>query len=214
MTWYASVRANVERAMPTRSRRALASLGAALGMLATGAGPCTAQSLGEAARKAREERSSKPASSAPTYTDEDLAERRAQAARTAGTPAPTPTSSPTPEASPVDVPSGLEPQVLREQVPLPPGETDSEPLARQEAFWRARAESARSRVAQAEERLAAAAQRAQDKLASCGLDARRARARAEGAVERAQAELDASRQALADLDDEARRAGALPGWLR
>ncbi len=176
----------------------------------------TAQSLGEAARKAREQREASPAKAAPSYTQDDLDAKRDQAERTGATPEPTPTPSATrtPEADAPVVVLSSESMGPQEERPPRVAQSEEQKRARQEAYWRQRLAAAQARVARAEARLAAAARRAQHALNGCGLDARRAHARAEGAVESAQAELDQARQALEDLPDEARQAGALPGWLR
>ncbi len=88
------------------------------------------------------------------------------------------------------------------------------PEAEQEAYWRARADEARQRVAMARERVAEAEE-------SYGKMRHRNRQRGEPRAivsdERAaaHAELEAALKYLEEeLPEEARRAGALPGWLR
>lgn len=88
------------------------------------------------------------------------------------------------------------------------------PEAEREAYWRARAQEARDRVAAARERVAASDEdyaRMRHRLNERG----EPRAEITNARTSAHAELEAALRYLeSELPEEARRAGALPGWLR
>ena len=180
----------------------------ALGPAASG------QSLGEAARKEKERRQ-KAGPTGPAFTDDDL-RGYAEGGPAAKGAARGPDKSTAGEKGSAD-------KATKE------GTARGGEGAGDEAYWRARAKTARAAVEGAEARVAQAeaAVRAApaggirqpqpgDALAQVPppvvKDAEHQAA--EAALAAARSDLERAKKALADLEEEARRKGVLPGWLR
>jgi hypothetical protein len=160
-------------------------------LLAGGAPPVAAQSLGELAQQ-EQERRKRAAKPAKSFTDKDLAAARAKAGA-AGEAAPAAGASPSPSPSPGASPT-----------PSPAPDRMRDPQL--ERSWRERFAAARRAVAEAEER--AWVMRYEIVWVS-GIPVQQQVRRFEETEELRQA-----KRALADLEEELRRSGLPPGWGR
>jgi hypothetical protein len=158
-----------------------------IALLLAGAVPARPQSLGDAAR--REQEKKRPASPAPSYTQDDLKKKRPGSKGTVSE-LPATGGAPRPDASPSPEPSA-EP------------ETDRGRLERE---WRARFAQARARIADADARAY------EDRIETVFVHGIPVQQRVRVRVETP--ELVAARQALSDLEEELRVSGGLPGWGR
>jgi hypothetical protein len=118
-----------------------------------------------------------------------------------------------PAAQDPDAPAkSAAPQAPAELPLKAPGPDASE--EEQRAYWEARADDARARVANAQDRVAAAEESYQD-LRQRKNERGDTKAKITSERDAAAAELEAALRYLEEeLPEEARRAGALPGWIR
>jgi hypothetical protein len=159
-----------------------------------------AQSLADAARKEKERREKAGATTAPSFTDEDLKKEGA--------------SSESPKSGPS---------------PAPRASSTRAPADHDEAWWRAQAAAKRSAVARAEAEVKRYEQLVEEARTGIrqplpidgvrqvpprrvATDAEKRSAEAGLAASRLQ--LAEATKAMDDLEDEARRKQILPGWLR
>jgi hypothetical protein len=156
-----------------------------LGLLLSLGGFARAQSLGEVARRAQEEKKKPtPGSPAPTYTEVDLTSRERKSKGSVselpvtGSPTPAATATPTPEPDRV----------------------------RLEREWRARFAQARARIAEADARAY------EDRIEVVFVSGIPVQQKVRVKVDTP--ELRESKKALDDLEEELRRSGGLPGWGR
>jgi hypothetical protein len=210
-------------------------------LLAAVAQSAPPQDLGEAAAKEKARRK-KVAGPATVYTNDDL-----DKGKPSPSPSPSPEVAPAPPAGaaappargrrrvgggvnppppPQQPPSGEVRPETDEQGSGPPGVGS----AGAEAYWRGRADAARTALADAEKKLADVQARydATRKVAGIQplpIDALRQippnaqvkteeLIRAENELDEAKKAVDAARKAITALEEEARRKGAPPGWLR
>lgn len=155
-----------------------------LGLLLSLCGFAHAQSLGEAARRAAQEKKKQtPASPAPAYTEDDLTSRPR---RSRGSVSELPVTGPVPAASASPTP-----------------ESDRTRLERE---WRARFAQARARIAEADARAY------EDRIEVVFVNGIPVQQKVRVKVDTP--ELGEARKALDDLEEELRRSGGLPGWGR
>ncbi|MCG6924551.1 MAG: hypothetical protein LJF30_04465 [Acidobacteria bacterium] len=161
------------------------------------------QSLGEAARKEREQRK-KTTTEVKVVTEDELASNEGQLANDPGTSAPEP------------APRTRRTRRLFEAEM--PGVNVFPVSMSKEEFWRDRARHARNDLAYAKKHYEALVRQISiGQPARFDENGRRVIYSAQTMkawADKAEAELRAAEKALADLHEEARRAGALPGWLR
>jgi hypothetical protein len=164
-----------------------------LGIVAASAVPTTAQSLGEAARAAKEGRA-KSAKPARVYTDDDLeAKRAARPDRDPASPIPPDAARAQPAGK--ETPSGAE-----------SAEDGAAQRKRQEAAWRVRFADARRKVAEAELRCWHSVVRT---VFVAGIPVQQWLKEFEESEE-----LRSAKTGLADLEEEFRQTGLPPGWAR
>jgi hypothetical protein len=173
-----------------RSRRARQTLSLFLGIAASCVTPTRGQSLGEAAREAKQRRaqSAKPAR---VYTDDDLEAMRAARPDRDSAPPPAPEAARAPAEAAPSAPTGEDETALRK---------------REEAQWRLRFADARRKIAEAELRCWRSVVRT---VFVAGLPVQQWVKEFEESEE-----LRSAKKALADLEEEFRRTGLPPGWTR
>jgi len=208
---------------------------AMIGIVLAGGAMASAQSLGDAAQKAKKKREEKGGAPAPkVITQEDLEASRPPAdpvAEPAGAPVhpgggrPLPREPrPAPPANDPDAPGEVSALGgLLDVSPSSPspkrsrGVADDErDRAAQESAWRSRAASARAAVEAAEREVRAADQSGGMAVGTCCGDEGHRKAQAESAqrLARARSRLESAKRSLESLEELARREGIPPGWLR
>ena len=160
-----------------------------------------AQGLGDAAKKAKERRTSDPAPKAKTYTQDDLA----------GLP---PVAN---EPSPEGEPAPLSPPPVAASA-SPSADAEEDARARDEERWRSRVAGQRQRVETARKKHTTLAGLnlvpGYEYVDASGRTMIGSVEQLQGMTARAKAQLAAEEEALEALLESARRANVPPGWLR